>query len=82
MESLNTPGSLPPEYADLTPEERVNVAVYENSNRSAVNINTRSVQSDYFITRESEGEGSGTVIDRQGHVLTNFHVVDEHETSK
>jgi len=69
---------MPPEYADLTPEERVNVAVYENVNRSVVNINTRSVQTDFFFMRESmsEGEGSGTVIDRAGHVLTNFHVVD------
>lgn len=69
---------IPPEYADLTPEERVNVAVYENVNRSAVNINTRSVQIDYFFMRQSvsEGEGSGTVIDRAGHILTNFHVVD------
>ena len=24
----------------------------------------------------SEGEGSGVVLDRQGHILTNFHVVD------
>ena len=76
--STTAPEDVPPQYAGLTPEERVNVAVYENVNRSAVNINTRSVQTDYFFRREltSEGEGSGTVIDRKGHVLTNFHVVD------
>jgi len=63
---------------DLTPDERINVTVYQNANRSAVNINTRTVQTDLFFMREltSEGEGSGTVIDRQGHVLTNFHVID------
>jgi len=68
----------PTPYDDLTPEERVNVAVYENCNRSVVNINTRSVQADRFFLFEipSEGEGSGSVIDRQGHILTNFHVVD------
>ena len=62
----------------LTPEERLNVTVYENANRSAVNIMTESVQVDRFfmMERTSEGEGSGTVIDRNGHVLTNFHVVD------
>jgi len=62
----------------LTPEERVNVAVYEAANRSVVNISTKSVQTDLFFMREiiSPGEGSGAVIDRQGHVLTNFHVVD------
>jgi S1-C subfamily serine protease len=63
---------------ELTPEERVNVSVYEKANRSAVNIMTESVQVDRFfmLERTSESEGSGTVIDRKGHVLTNFHVVD------
>ena len=63
---------------NLTPEERVNVTVYENVNRSVVNINTRSVYPDHFfpLERTSQGEGSGTVVDREGHVLTNFHVID------
>ena len=71
--------SQPPGYQDLTPEERTNVAVYEHANRSAVNINTRSVHSDWLFMREmtSEGEGSGTVIDREGHILTNYHVVED-----
>jgi S1-C subfamily serine protease len=62
----------------LTPEERVNVTVYQNVNRCVVNINTRSVQTDRFMMFEvpSEGAGSGSVIDREGHLLTNFHVVD------
>ncbi|NUQ65934.1 MAG: trypsin-like peptidase domain-containing protein [Pirellulales bacterium] len=63
---------------ELTAEERVNIAVYENVNRSVVNITTQSVRGDRFFWMEipSEGEGSGAIIDRQGHVLTNFHVVD------
>ena len=67
-----------PGLEDLTPEERVNVSVYEHANRAAVNISTRSVQTDPFFLfeRASEGEGSGTVIDHQGHILTNFHVID------
>ena len=62
----------------LTPEERVNISVYENTNRSAVNISTKSVRSDgvFWIEVPSEGAGSGTVIDREGHILTNSHVVD------
>ena len=67
-----------PDLADLTPEERVNVAVYENVNRSVVNITTKGFQGERFLLIEipSEGEGSGVVIDRQGHILTNYHVVD------
>jgi S1-C subfamily serine protease len=59
---------------NLTPDERVNVLVYQNVNRSVVNINTTGERSFFGVT--AEGEGSGSVIDRQGNVLTNFHVVD------
>lgn len=81
------PGALPagappviplPQAGELTPDERVNVAIYQNCNRSVVNINTRGVQTDRLLMFEipSEGEGSGTVLDHYGHVLTNFHVVE------
>jgi S1-C subfamily serine protease len=70
---------MPLDEAGLTPDERVNVAVYEVANRSAVNINTSSVETDRFSfmrERTAKGEGSGTVIDREGHILTNVHVVE------
>ena len=57
----------------LTPDEQVNVLVYQNVNRSVVNINTKGERS--FWGAVQEGEGSGSVIDRQGHILTNFHVI-------
>ena len=60
----------------LTAEERVNVFVYQQVNRGVVNINTKGVSGNIFVMYESQGEGSGSVIDRQGHVLTNFHVVE------
>ena len=49
-----------------------------NVNRSVVNITTKGYQGEHFLLLEipSEGEGSGMVLDRQGHILTNFHVVD------
>lgn len=61
----------------LTAEEAVNVAVYERLHKSVVNITTRSLRVDsFFLTeRMSEGTGSGSVIDRSGHILTNWHVV-------
>ena len=63
---------------EYTAEERVNIGVYENVNRSVVNITTRGYQGEKFLMIEipSEGEGSGVVLDRQGNILTNFHVVD------
>jgi S1-C subfamily serine protease len=77
------PGAYPPNVApanaddELTPEERINVAVYEMANRSVVNITTESVRRDLFLAEiRSEGEGSGIVLDKQGHILTNNHVVE------
>jgi S1-C subfamily serine protease len=62
----------------LTPDEQVNIFVYQQANRAVVNINTKGVSAGPLPMLEfvSEGEGSGIVIDRAGHVLTNFHVVD------
>jgi len=67
-----------PPAAEFTPDEQVNIWVYEQVNRSVVNITTRGYQGDRVLLFEapSEGEGSGMILDRQGHVLTNFHVVD------
>lgn len=71
------PGAAPIGEEELTPEERVNVAVYEQVNRSVVNIDTASVRRDAFFLFNipQKGAGSGVVIDKQGHVLTNLHVV-------
>ena len=64
--------------ADLTHEERVNIAVYENVNRSVVNINTKGARTDafFFLDMPTEGMGSGSILDKSGHVLTNYHVIE------
>ena len=62
----------------LTNEEQTNISVYEQANPSVVNIDTRSVEVDRFfgMQREAEGTGSGAILDRDGHIITNFHVID------
>lgn len=59
-------------------EEASNIRVYESVNRSVVNINTRSYTRDpFFMTVEPQaGSGSGSILDRQGHILTNYHVIE------
>ena len=59
-------------------EEQTNIAVYEAVNRSVVNINTKATVATglFLLEVPSEGAGSGIVLDREGHVLTNFHVVE------
>jgi len=65
------------ENTELTPEERVNIAVYEKANRSVVNITTKAMKEALLVFElPMEGSGSGSVLSKHGHILTNFHVID------
>jgi S1-C subfamily serine protease len=69
------PAVWPP---DLSPDEQDNVRVYQQANRGVVNVTTRGVPDDDFLVNSArEGSGSGIVLDKQGRVLTNFHVVED-----
>lgn len=74
--AVHVAGSQDDEVA-YTPEERVNIRVYEQTNRSVVHITTRTLKTDFWrMTTAAEGTGSGAVIDSQGHIVTNDHVVE------
>lgn len=61
----------------LSPEERINIAVYEKANHSVVNITTKAAREALLVFEiPLEGSGSGSVLDRQGHILTNYHVIE------
>ncbi len=67
---------ITPSVAALSPEEQINVAVYENVNTSVVNISTITRRVDFMFRFEpEEGSGSGWVYDRLGHIVTNYHVI-------
>jgi S1-C subfamily serine protease len=58
------------------PEEQNNIAVYKRVLPSVVNITAKTVVYNFFYgTVPQEGQGSGFVLDRQGHILTNYHVI-------
>ena len=60
----------------MTAEEAVSVSVYDRANRSVVNISTTTIKPESFLLNmEIEGNGSGSVFDQQGHILTNHHVI-------
>ena len=58
-------------------EEQNNIAVYKKALPSVVNITSTAVTFDFFYGAvPQQGMGSGFVIDGEGHILTNFHVVE------
>src|SRR5438445_7376624 len=60
----------------LDPEEQNNIRVYHNNIPAVVNITSRAVTFDFFYGLvPQEGQGSGFVIDKDGHILTNYHVI-------
>jgi S1-C subfamily serine protease len=61
---------------NLDPEETINVNVYKKAVPSVVNIKSRAVSYNFFYGLvPEEGQGTGFILDKQGHVLTNYHVI-------
>jgi S1-C subfamily serine protease len=62
--------------AALDDEEQNNIGVYHKNIGSIVNITSRAVAYDFFYGLvPQEGQGSGFIIDKEGHILTNYHVI-------
>ena len=60
----------------LDPEEQINVSVYKKAMPATVNIKSRAVTFNFFYGLvPEEGQGSGFILDKDGHVLTNYHVI-------
>ncbi len=74
-----------PQHAEITEaagnesfdaEEQNNINVYRKNIGSVVNITSRVMTFDFFYGLvPQEGQGSGFVIDKEGHILTNYHVI-------
>ena len=72
-------GPAPEPYTDLRPDEQAIVDLFENASPSVVYITTVTRRRDFF-GRVTGGEvplgtGTGFVWDRDGHIVTNYHVV-------
>jgi S1-C subfamily serine protease len=69
-----------PTVKDLTDpsvatDEKNNEEVYQAMSPGVVNITSTSIVRDWFEAYQSGGSGSGSILDTQGHILTNYHVV-------
>jgi len=68
---------IPFQVNALSPDEDINVKIYQEMSPGVVNITTTVVSYDFFFNPIPEsGTGSGSVIDKKGHILTNYHVVE------
>ncbi len=73
------------ERADLDPEEKHTIALFKGAQRSVAFITTQVEQVDFWTRNVFEvpaGTGSGFVWDELGHVVTNFHVVQDSDSQK
>ena len=79
------PFRLPTVTAPVIPDDvlktvdadgQVNIRVYAAVNKSVVNITTAADNVGLFGEESSGGTGSGLLIDQQGHILTNYHVIE------
>jgi S1-C subfamily serine protease len=63
---------------DLTVEETRNIEVFRRASDSVVFITSIAVPRDFFFEADQipEGSGSGFVWDREGRIVTNFHVIE------
>jgi S1-C subfamily serine protease len=60
----------------LGADEVNNIEVYKDASPAVVNITTQAVSYDFFMNAYPvEGAGSGFLIDDEGHIVTNSHVI-------
>jgi S1-C subfamily serine protease len=69
-----TPGTI--SDPSLVSDEQNNIEVYRTISPGVAFISTTTLVQDWWSVQERSGNGSGSVIDNQGHILTNYHVIE------
>lgn len=69
---------------NLAEDERATIELFNAASPSVVHITTHALQRDFFsfnVMEIPQGTGTGFVWDKQGHVVTNFHVIQDADTA-
>ena len=63
---------------DFSAEEKANISVYEKYSEGVVNITSTTLTYDFFLhpVPQESGTGSGAILDENGHIVTNYHVIE------
>jgi S1-C subfamily serine protease len=77
--SISPPASITD--PSLATDEQNNIEVYKATAPGVVYIQSTTTVRDFFgmFSRPVEGAGSGSIIDEQGDILTNYHVIADAE---
>jgi S1-C subfamily serine protease len=70
---------------DLAEDEKSTIGLFQNASPSVVYITVLALHRDAFslnIQEIPQGTGSGFVWDKQGHIVTNFHVVQKAQAAQ
>ena len=61
----------------IATDEQNNIEIYRTLSPGVVNVHSTSYARDFFgFVEPQEGSGSGSVIDQDGNILTNYHVIE------
>jgi len=57
-------------------DEQNNIDVYKNNRLATVNVKSQVMERDFFYVYPKTGIGTGFIINEEGQIVTNFHVIN------
>jgi len=70
---------------NLAEDERSTIDLFKQTSPSVVHITTLAVRQDHFsynLLQIPQGTGTGFIWDKEGHIVTNFHVIQEADAAQ